>query len=407
MDALAGKLREQHYSRSHARGILNVTGKFSRFLRGKIGSAAQIDRGLLDGFLAELAAEGRFDNARTALRHVLAELRDRDVQVPDGGSDGWRPPRTQAGRRLRRAGAETLLLEAYEAHLRRVYGLAATTSAARRRTAARFMRWSQEQLGEQPLAALNGSHILDFVTEAVRQYPSKSGRTHLCSDLRSFLRYLELEGHVGDALHRTIPKTAGWQLDTLPRHLAWNHVQALLDSIDTCSAEGQRDKAILLLIAILGLRAGEVCTLELGHIDWDVGELRVRHTKSRRERVLPLPHAVGAALADYVLHARPQFPLPHVFVRHSPPWGPLRTNSIVHIVRRRLQSAGIRVARGGAHLLRHSLATRMVNTGVPIKTIADVLGHADIDTTAIYTKVDTSSLAPTALPFPEVPHERL
>ena len=214
------------------------------------------------------------------------------------------------------------------------------------------------------------------------------------------LEYLRWAGHLERALDRAVPKAANWQLDTIPRHLPWDDVRKLIDSVDIGRPEGKRDKAVLLLIANLGLRAGEVCTLEVGDFRWEAGEIRLTQTKSRRERVLPLPHEVGAATADYLLHARPALQIPQVFVRHGPACGPLPANSLIHIVRRRLKEAGIQVSRGGAHLLRHSLATRMVNTGVPIKTIADVLGHASIDTTAIYAKVDTRSLAAVALPFP-------
>jgi site-specific recombinase XerD len=110
---------------------------------------------------------------------------------------------------------------------------------------------------------------------------------------------------------------------------------------------------------------------------------------------------VGAALADYILHGRPVLPAPQVFLRHGPQPRAIQPNTIIWIVRRHLDRAGIRVAGRGAHALRHSLATRMVNAGVPIKSVADVLGHASIDTTAIYTKVDTTTLTAVALPFPQ------
>jgi len=162
-----------------------------------------------------------------------------------------------------------------------------------------------------------------------------------------------------------------------------------------------RDRAILLLIAGLGLRSQEVRTLEPGHIDWRRGELRLPRTKSRRERVLPLPQEIGAAVADYLLHGRPPLDIPCVFVRHRAPQGPLESGgSVAGIIRRHLKRAGIDAPSRGSRLLRHSLATRMVNAGVPIKEIADVLGHVSIDTTAIYTKVDVRSLAGVALPFP-------
>ena len=187
---------------------------------------------------------------------------------------------------------------------------------------------------------------------------------------------------------------------SLPRGLPWEQVRLLINGVDTSHPDGIRDKAILLLLATLGLRSGEVRSLEFAQVNWRAGEIRLPRTKSRRERVLPLLHEVGVALADYVLHGRPVVPIPQVFLRHGPQPGPLSgPNTIVYIVRRHLHRAGIQHPGGGAHMLRHSLATRLVNEGVPIKSVADVLGHASIDTTAIYTKVDITTLAAVALPF--------
>ena len=183
--------------------------------------------------------------------------------------------------------------------------------------------------------------------------------------------------------------------------LSWEDVRALIDGVDTSHPDGLRDKAVLLLLATLGLRSGELRALEFGDINWRAGEIRLPCTKTRRERVLPLLHEVGAALADYVLHGRPTVAVPQVLLRHGPRPGPLGTaNTVIYIVRRHLHRVGIQCPGAGAHMLRHSLATRLVNEGVSIKSVADVLGHAHIDTTAIYTKVDTTTLATVALPFP-------
>ncbi|GMR24324.1 MAG: hypothetical protein BMS9Abin37_2855 [Acidobacteriota bacterium] len=118
----------------------------------------------------------------------------------------------------------------------------------------------------------------------------------------------------------------------------------------------------------------------------------VGRTKTRRERALPLTEEVGAALAEYVLHERPQLRLPHVFLSSRAPRGPVTPRAIGDIVGRKLRRAGIQAPSYGAHVLRHSLATRLVNEGVSIKQIANLLGHTSIDTTAIYAKVDTATL---------------
>jgi len=189
-------------------------------------------------------------------------------------------------------------------------------------------------------------------------------------------------------------------LSGLPRDLAWKKVRELIDSVDTSKHGGLRDKAVLLLIATLGLRRNEVCCLQLDHLDWRAAEILVTKTKSRRERTLPLPQEVGAALVEYLLHERPRLPVPHVFLSNRAPVGPLTPCAISGIVSRHLRRTGIQAPNHGAHLLRHSLATHLVNQRVSIKQIADLLGHASINTTAIYTKVDIATLADVALPFP-------
>jgi len=152
------------------------------------------------------------------------------------------------------------------------------------------------------------------------------------------------------------------------------------------------------LIATLGLRSQEVCKLCLCDIRWRASEIRLTKTKGRREHVLPLPQEVGEVISEYLIHGRPKTNLPNVFLKHKAPQGPI--SSAGQIVRKHLLRAKITAPSYGAHLLRHSLATRMVNQGAAIKQIADVLGHQSINTTAIYTKVDTNHLAEVALPFP-------
>jgi len=198
-----------------------------------------------------------------------------------------------------------------------------------------------------------------------------------------------------------VPRVPSWQHAELPRYLAWTDVRAAIDAIDSSTASGKRDRALLLLFATTGLRSQEVRRLELRDIDWRGAELRIRRTKVRRERVVPLVAEAGCALADYVLNGRPSSSGPSVFLHHVAPLGALRSSTAVaRIVARRLKRHGDAAPRGGAHLLRHSLATRLVQEGQPIKEIADVLGHHHIDSTALYIKVALPQLVCVALPFP-------
>jgi integrase len=187
----------------------------------------------------------------------------------------------------------------------------------------------------------------------------------------------------------------------LPARLSWDSVRRVIAAVDRAAPHGRRDRALLLLLATTGVRSQELRRLELRDIRWRAGELHLRRTKTRRERVVPLLDEAGRALADYVLHARPRVPISQVFLCHGPPVRPLGSSSAVAaIVHRRLAQCGLDAPRAGAHLLRHSLASRMVGQGRSIKEIADLLGHRSIDTTAIYVKVALPQLAGVALPFP-------
>jgi len=219
--------------------------------------------------------------------------------------------------------------------------------------------------------------------------------------MRSFLRYLYWANLNAQGLAQYVPKTPCWRQAHLPPRLAWEDVQRAIDAIETTTQSGMRDRAMMLLLATTGMRNRELRDLELGDIQWRTGELVLRHTKGHRDRVVPLLDETGAALAEYVLHARPLTTDRKVFLSYTTPVRAFRlSGAISRIVRIRLERAGIAIQRGGAHLLRHSLATRLIEQERPIKEVADLLGHRNIDTTSFYVKVAVPQLADVALPFP-------
>lgn len=199
-----------------------------------------------------------------------------------------------------------------------------------------------------------------------------------------------------------VPGTPHWRLAHLPPRLSWTEVRRAIDALGRATPIDVRDRAILLLLATTGIRNGELRALRLQDIDWRIGEVFIRHTKGKRDRVAPLLEETGAALADYVIRARPKADSAYLFLSFKAPVGPLREAAAVsRIVRKRLRCSGIELGRvAGAHLLRHSLATELVEKRRPINEIADLLGHRSINTTALYVKVATSQLALVALPFP-------
>jgi site-specific recombinase XerD len=221
------------------------------------------------------------------------------------------------------------------------------------------------------------------------------------SHLRNFLRYLHWSGVCRVNLSRHVPRVPIWPLADIPTYLPWAEVRRLLDALPGADPIGKRDRALLVLVATTGMRNGEIRRLERGDIRWRTGEVHLRRTKSRRDRVVPLLPEAGRALSDYLLHGRPRTADPHVFLSHRPPIGPFRISSTVSaIVRRRFAELNIRLARAGTHVLRHSLATQLVQQGRAVKEVADLLGHHRLDTTAVYIKVALPQLATVALPFP-------
>jgi site-specific recombinase XerD len=186
----------------------------------------------------------------------------------------------------------------------------------------------------------------------------------------------------------------------VPKYLSAEDVELLLEKCNQNSVTGQRDHAILLLLARLGLRAGEVVHMTLDDIDWEAGELTIRGKGSRQDR-LPIPEDVGEALARYLQQTRPQCASRRVFIRlHAPHQGFGGSSLVAYIVNRALKRAGLNPALRGAHLLRHSLATRMIRGGSSLTEIGKILRHQLMRTTAIYAKVDLRALRILAQPWP-------
>ncbi|MGD0237665.1 MAG: site-specific integrase, partial [Syntrophorhabdales bacterium] len=217
--------------------------------------------------------------------------------------------------------------------------------------------------------------------------------------LRSFFHFLYQQREIANDLATSVPKVATWRLSELPRFLEPEHVERLLKACRQDTPVGQRDYAILLLLARLGLRAGEVVHLELDDIDWEKGEISVRGKSARHDR-LPIPHDVGEALARYLRQGRPRCSSRRVFMRmRAPRQGFSGSAAINNVVRRALGRAGLILTRKGSHLLRHGLATRMLRGGASLAEIGEILRHQLPSTTEIYAKVDVAALRALALPW--------
>jgi integrase/recombinase XerD len=264
--------------------------------------------------------------------------------------------------------------------------------------AERFLR---ERFGDgtAELDELSPSDISGFILRyAKAQSP---GRAKLMvTALRSLFRFLHMDGQVETDMAACVPTVANWRMTTVPKSLRPEEVEQLLESCDLTTATGQRNYAILLILARLGLRAGAVVAMTLDDINWESGELAVRTKGGRRHR-LPIPQDVGEALAGYIRDVRPSCSTRKVFVRMKAPFrGFAGSVAVCSIVSRALDQAGLHPPCKGAHLLRHSLATRMLRNGGSLAEIGEVLGHRFPNTTEIYAKVDLTALRQIARPWP-------
>jgi integrase len=248
------------------------------------------------------------------------------------------------------------------------------------------------------LAGLVTGDVTGFVLAACPHRAVGSAKL-IVTALRSLLEWLHLTGEVPVPLAGAVPAVAGWRLSGLPKGLEPDELRRLLASCDRRRATGRRDYAVLLMLARLGLRAGEVAGLGLDDVDWRAGEITVRGKGNRAER-LPLPADVGAAIAGYLRRGRPATaPGRSVFVRVLAPLGPMTTHAVTMVVFDAGQRAGL--GKIHAHRLRHTAATAMLRAGTPLAEVGQVLRHRSTHTTALYAKVDREALQVLARPWPD------
>ena len=292
------------------------------------------------------------------------------------------------------------LVSCFEQFLLRERGLAATTIDGYRTHARCFLvhRFGNETAD---LGVLRAADVIDFVQSRSRQLTAKALKNVIAA-LRAFLRYAHYCGDIGPELIYAVPAVAAWATTPpLPRAISAEHASQAIESCDQNTAVGRRDRAILLLLARLGLRGGEVLTLSLDDVEWDTGRLSVRG-KNGRQCSMPLPADVGEAIAAYLQNGRPNSLDRHLFLRTRAPFRSLQHGSdgVGSIVRNSLERAGIASPHKGAHQFRHALAVQMLRNGGSLQEIGEVLRHRSQKATSIYAKVDLMALLPLALPWP-------
>jgi len=382
LESYSEYLVSQGFSIPWYRRCVRAVEHFGRWI-GRRKVCRPLVQEFLDKGLSDCRCPGASHNRRlnrAALNHLLAML----------GLDQEQPVYLQ--------GCLGKVLQSYEEHLANARGLAPDTVHCHlkytddmlcrfgTRSESQFRDWTPEMIEED-------------VAREGRSAPSRGRKVGWCA--RSFLRFLLQEGLIERDLAAAVPIVARWRLASLPTTLDEKEIDRLLRAADLATPSGQRDHAIVLCLSELGLRGADVANLQLEGIDFVAGVLRLNQRKERQADVFPLTRRLRAALQAYLQKGRPACTSSAVFVRHHAPLGkPLTSTGICHVVLRMADQAGLRHRVRGSHALRRSLASRMINAGATLKQIADFLGHASIDTTMLYAKVDLTTLSRVALPWP-------
>ena len=254
--------------------------------------------------------------------------------------------------------------------------------------------------GDDDLGKISQHEVIRYIERHAQDWSPGTGKA-MCWSLRAFLRYLHHQGLNPRALGDCVPSMRRWKFASLPTFLPAAQVRRALDCCDRATPMGRRDYAILMMLAKLGLRAGEVATLTLDDIDWRASEMLVR-AKGRQRARMPIPPDVGAAIVGYLRNGRPKSSCRRLFIRAlAPHVGFASGCAITMIAKTALDRVGIKgCAHRGAHIFRHSLATELLRSGATLTEIGQLLRHESHDTTRIYAKVDIEALRTLSLPWP-------
>jgi site-specific recombinase XerD len=296
-------------------------------------------------------------------------------------------------------------LAAYTDHLKHVRGCSSATVANHVRTASSFLDHVGYDAEPGQLEKLTQADIESFIIICSKKLV-RSSMQQAVAHLRSFMRFLALKGETAAGREIQIDTSRLYRQEQLPRSLPWDTVRALLQSIDCTAPVGLRDYAMLFLIASYGLRASEIAHLTLDDFHWREGQLRVPQRKAGTPVVLPLTDSVVSVLMNYLREGRPTgVPRREVFLRIRAPIGPLTPTAVSMVFRRWARRSGLKIPSCGAHCLRHSYAVHLLRGGISLKTIGDLLGHRNAESTCAYLRLATEDLRAVALPLPDASKE--
>lgn len=382
------RLVDRHYAASTVRMYVYGVAHFAHWARGhRIDLSHLTDevvRRFIDEHLPHCTCPSPVQRCRhqvrAALRHLLVTLVDAGELISSDQPDAIEDQ-----------------LQRFDSHMVHARGLAETTRIRRLCVVRALLRF---RAADDPdvMATPSADELRRFIRQELSRI-SPASASSLAGALRAYLRFLALSGVGVDHLLPVIASPAHWRLAPLPQTLSPSEVARLLDAFTPELPSHLRGYAMVRCLVDLGLREREVVSLELDDIDWEAGTLRIRKGKSLRVDVLPLPQTTGRAIAAYLRSERPTTVNRHVFVRHVAPVDePIRPDVVRNTVRLAYRRCGLPYTR--VHILRHTLASRLLETGGTLKEVADMLRHRDLDTSMIYAKVDIGRLAAVAMPWP-------
>jgi integrase/recombinase XerD len=288
------------------------------------------------------------------------------------------------------------LLQRYRRYLQQVRGLSEATIGQHVQTVSEFVRRALRP--RQSIRALTSEHVHEYLTHKSKRI-SRHTMQHVVARLRAFLRYGSARGLTRAGLD-VIDTPRTYRDELPPRALPWPLVKKLLLSIDLSSRAGWRDYTILHLMAYYGLRASEVVALRVDSIDWHAKTCRIEQRKTRSDIVLPLSGRTLRLLRRYLYRGRSQSPLPQLFLRVRRPFGSLRHTAVCDLFYKRAAQSGLPLKGYSSYSLRHSFAMRLLQRGVGVKAIGDLLGHRSLEATCVYLRLDVFTLRSVALPLP-------
>lgn len=383
-------LTERRYAGTTANSYLACIAHFARWARSRRLKLHRIDETSVVQFLDDhlpscnCAGPTRRDRGdhSAALGHLLVVLRAQGaIALPTVSTIP--------------VDVELLHYDEYMEHAR---GLAPKTRDMALRIVGRLLR---ARFGDDvvDIAAIKPQHVRSFFAQQAELYSKPTNAGSVVASLRGYFRYRASLGDLVHSLIGAVSYPANWTLSTLPKTLTAEEVEQLVGSLGQSGRTMRRADAIVRCALDLGLRSGEVARLSLNDIDWRASTITLRRTKGRREDVLPLPATTGEAIAAYLKHERPKTTNRDIFVRNAAPRDePVGPDLVRKTIRQAYGRAGLPYTR--SHLLRHTMANRLLASGSSLKEVADVLRHRSLNTTMIYAKIDSRKLAEVALPWP-------